>query len=465
MINILVVDDQEAVIDSYRKVFEHAGCFITATDSPEEVMKIVAEKKPDIVLLDIDLKGDGKDRSGETVLIRLREKWDQKELPVIIISGTGDASTLIDLIQEKGANDYIDQPINDYQELLDMVKTMTRKKTAITSDETPEKWEAAIKGKSRLIMNLTRSVLRAAQNDCDTLILGETGTGKNLVAKIYHKLSQRHNKAFHVIHCPSISKELVASELFGYEGKTFTGSDPNGKPGKIDAANGGVVFLNEIGDLSLVHQAVILDFLDTKEITPVGSIQKKKLDVVVLAATNRDLKALVENGVFRKDLYYRLFSNTIMNPPLRDYLEDIPTLSRHFIKKANQELNKQVLGVDEQVTKRFQSIFWDGNVRQFEKCIHNGVFNCKGDTITWNDVKTFLEKEISSGPQVDQFDIDMKYEDFKAWLVNAQQDKEREYYSYHYKKHSKNLTQAAKAIGMARQFMDERLKKLGVEKK
>ncbi|MCK5241366.1 sigma-54-dependent Fis family transcriptional regulator [bacterium] len=434
--NILVVDDQRTVVDSYRAVFEYEGYQVQIADSEEQVREKVKKQKPDIVFLDIDLKGDQKDKSGIDILSYLRQQWSKEELPIIIASGTGDPSMLVDLMATKGANDYIMQPIDDYKGLLNMVKRYIERRKISREELIPEK-HINIIGKSPLTMYLTKSIFQAAQWECDTLILGETGTGKNLVAETFHKLSKRRDKPFYVIHCPSIPKELASTELFGYEGKSFTNASPHGKKGKIEAANGGVVFFNEIGDLSLEHQAVLLDFIETKNIDPVGGT-KKKLDVIVLAATNKDLKAMVSRGTFRKDFYYR-YSNIITSPPLRDHLEDIPELVNHFIKITNKKLGKNIAGAAPDVIERFQHDYWDGNVRHLSNVIENGIKKCQGDTIEWNDVKKDFEEkggryDNASASKVSKYEQDIKYPEFKQLLDRTKEDMEREYYLYHLKK-------------------------------
>jgi len=325
---LLVVDDNQDIVQTYQEIFEQEEFEVKSSDDPVQAIELVTSFNPDLLILDIDLKGDGINRSGVDILHKVRQSKSKDELPIIVISGVGDTSLLIELLQQ-GASDYEVKPVDDYKSLLDKIKRLTNKPSSQPrSDQAPA--QDLIAGKSKFMMNLTKSIYSLAQSECDTLILGETGTGKDLVARVYHRLSPRQKKAFYLIDCTKISSSLFEAELFGYVPGAFSDAKQL-KKGLIEEANGGIAFLNEIGDMPLEQQAKLLTLLETKSITRVGSTAPIKLDIVILAATNQDLKTMVEQGHFRKDLYYRLFNHVIINPPLRDHLEDLPLLVDQFI--------------------------------------------------------------------------------------------------------------------------------------
>ncbi|MCK5240948.1 sigma-54-dependent Fis family transcriptional regulator [bacterium] len=470
MAYMLIVDDNINIANVYKEVFEQEGFQVECADDEKHSLELVGACKPDVVLLDVDLKGDGGDRSGCVILNRLREKWTQEELPIIVISGVGDTSLLIEMIKN-GANDFEVKPVEDFKSLVEKVKRYLHKKNGPPDQDLPV-WEERIVGKSKVIMNLAKNILWAAQSECDTMILGETGTGKDLVARSFHALSKRQAKPFYEIDLTKISPNLFESEVFGYVTGAFSGAQRN-KKGLIEETQGGVAFLNEIGELPLEQQAKLLTLLENKIITRVGSTEKIKMDIVILAATNRNLKKMVDKGFFRKDLYYRLYNHVLIIPPLRDHLEDIPLLVDHFIKELNPRYQKRIQATSVEVMEWMQKQKWEGNVRHLKKCTEVGIKNSLDNIISLQDIQSFVtqmeaetensDEKIGQPPGTADY-LELEYQDLKKQLKVEIDEKEKRYLLHHLEKNKKNKTKTARSIGINNyQQLTQAMKRLNIE--
>jgi transcriptional regulator with PAS, ATPase and Fis domain len=245
-------------------------------------------------------------------------------------------------------------------------------------------------------INYTKSMcIKASKSISNVLILGESGTGKELVAQSIHNASSRKNEPFIAINCGALPKGLIESELFGYEGGSFTGANKEGKPGKFELANGGTIFLDEIGDMPLDTQVSILRVLQNKEIVRIGGSKPKPIDIRVIAATNKNLAQSIQDNSFREDLYYRLNVFTINVPSLRERKRDIHILAEHFINYYNRALNKNVVKINENVLEVFNKYSWPGNIRELENIIERAINIVETDTITLKDLPFELQKLIS----------------------------------------------------------------------
>lgn len=244
----------------------------------------------------------------------------------------------------------------------------------------------SIIGKSTVMSEIKRQIMQAAPSSSTVLISGESGTGKELIAQSIHNASDRAKRPFIKVNCAAIPAEIAEAELFGYEGGAFTGALRHGKPGKFELADGSTIFLDEIGDMPLQLQSKLLRVIQEKEVERIGGIKTKKVDVRILAATNRDLYKLVKEGKFRNDLYYRLNVLVITAPPLREHVEDIPILLDYFMTKFNQDSGKQINGVTEEVAKFLTSYIWPGNTRELENMIERAVIYCSDNLIGLNEL-------------------------------------------------------------------------------
>ncbi|MCG9967731.1 sigma 54-interacting transcriptional regulator [Pelotomaculum terephthalicicum JT] len=248
----------------------------------------------------------------------------------------------------------------------------------------------SIIGKSKVMEELKRKALQAAKISATVLISGECGTGKELFAQAIHNASDRCIKPFININCAAIPAELAESELFGYEGGAFTGASKHGKPGKFELADKSTIFLDEIGDMPMQLQSKLLRIIQEKEVMRVGGLRAKKIDVRIIAATNQDLQKLYYDGKFRKDLYYRLKVVSLNIPPLRNHLEDIPTLVNYFVQTYGEANNKQIKEISKDATNFLQSSNWPGNIRELANVIERAVLFCKDNIIRLEDLENSI---------------------------------------------------------------------------
>ncbi|EET85458.1 putative sigma54 specific transcriptional regulator [Clostridium carboxidivorans P7] len=251
----------------------------------------------------------------------------------------------------------------------------------------------SIKGNSKLINQTKNLATQAAKYESNILILGESGTGKEVFARAIHKMSKRKDEPFIAINCAAIPENLLESELFGYESGAFTGANKGGKPGKFELANGGTIFLDEVGDLSLHLQPKLLRVIEQGQLERVGGVKSIKLDVRIISATNKDLETMVKKGEFREDFFYRLCVIPIMIPPLRKRLEDIILLAEHFLDKYNKKLNKNIVGISEEVKKQLLLYDWPGNVRELENVVEYSVNMENKDVLTLSCIPKKISAE------------------------------------------------------------------------
>ena len=377
--SILVVDDEEGIRYGLEKLFKREGYRVFLAGSFNESVTIVQENKIDIALLDIRLKGH---RDGIELLREL--KYAEPEIVVLIITGHGSIDSSVNAMKE-GASDYILKPI-DNDKLLATVRRNFEIK-ALRSENTYLK---------RALLNSVftydfitdnpkvKEVLKVADKIKNTpatvLITGESGTGKEVLARYIHFTSIRREGNFVGINCAALSDTLLLSELFGHEKGSFTGAIDQ-KIGKFELADSGTLFMDEIGDMSLDVQSKLLRVLEERSFERVGGIKKIQVDVRVIAATNKDMKALIKSGQFRQDLYYRLNVISCYLPPLRERQEDIPLLVDHFLNQYNQRYNKSVISIDTGLLERLNIYNWPGNVRELQNMINQAVLLSEGKEI------------------------------------------------------------------------------------
>ncbi len=305
--------------------------------------------------------------------------------------------------------------------------------------------------KSGSMLNVFRMITTVAKYPSNVLITGETGTGKDMVARAIYNLSPRNNKPFVAINCASLVEGLLESELFGHVRGAFTGALKD-KPGLFEVANGGTLFLDEVGDLPLPLQAKLLRVIETGEVRRVGDTNMKKVDVRIISATNRSLKKLVEEGKFREDLYYRLNVINIHIPPLRERKEDIPVLVDYFLGELNQKLGKGIKGVEKEVLSLFKRLPWKGNVRELKNVMERAYIQAPGDTIKLQDLPPeYLEEEKELAAQVK--------------IPSSLEELEKKYIMETLKYASGNCSLAARLLGISRRSLYRKLKKYGIDPK
>lgn len=415
MPSILVVDDEPLQRDILKTILEDNGYEIYTASSGEEALRLAKSMNPDVVLTDLKLEGI----SGVELLNQLNH--DQLSSAVIIMTAFGTVSSAVEAMK-KGAFDYLTKPL-DKDVLILTVKRACERMELLKENK---QLQQALYGKFRIegIIGRSKKMQEAIEiskkvsaSQATILILGESGTGKELIAKAMHYNSNRRAKPFTALNCAAIPENLLESELFGYEVGAFTGATSR-KIGLFEATTGGTLFLDEIGDLPQVTQAKILRVLQEKEIRRLGGRDTIKVDVRIIAATNKDIESEIKKGTFREDLYYRLNVVRIELPPLRERKEDIPELAEYFISKYNQEFGKRIKGIDNSALKAFLEYLWPGNIRQLESVIEKAVLMCESDMITLNDIKSELRLPQSTGTlSIDIPDEGINFEELEKELL------------------------------------------------
>jgi DNA-binding NtrC family response regulator len=375
---ILLVEDKDSLRTMLRHALEAQGhSVVEARDQPEAEATLKATR-PAIVLSDLRLpEGDG-----FGVLRAAKEL--EPELPVIVMTAFGSIQDAVAAMKE-GALDFLAKPVDPDHLLLMVERALIQRRLAtenlILKEELAQRRGApTIVGDDAKLKQVSLALHRAAGTDTTVLLEGESGTGKELFARALHALSPRADGPFVAINCAAIPETLLETELFGHEKGAFTGASAR-KPGKFELAHRGTLFLDEIGDLPLSLQAKILRALEEKRFERVGGTLPLQVDVRVVAATNRNLKAAVAARQYREDLYFRLSVFPIVIPPLRDRPDDIPTLARYFIDKFCRELNKKSMVLAPAAEEELRVYGWPGNVRELQNCIERAVILTEGETI------------------------------------------------------------------------------------
>ena len=382
MSRILVIDDERSIRNTLKDILEYEKYEVElAEDGPKGLDKI-RNGEFDIVLCDIKMPG----MDGIEVLDKLTEL--SSDVPVIMISGHGNIDTAVEAIK-KGAFDFIEKPLDLNRLLITIRNAMDKSnlvtETKILKKKVSKKYE--IVGKSEAIHKVIEMADRVACTDARVLITGSNGTGKELVARRIHEMSNRSSGPFIEVNCAAIPSELIESELFGHEKGAFTSAIKQRK-GKFEQANGGTLFLDEIGDMSLSAQAKVLRALQENIVSRVGSDSAIKVDVRVVAATNKNLSEEIDRGNFREDLYHRLSVILIRVPSLHERLEDIPLLANYFIQQICSEYGMPQKAISEDAFEELRKNEWRGNIREFRNVIERLIILCD-KKITGSDVLSF----------------------------------------------------------------------------
>ena len=377
---VLVVDDETAIREAIRMTLEYEGYKIDEARSGQDGIEKATRTPYDAILLDIKMPI----LDGIEVLENLKEQ--KVASPVIMVSGHGDIQTAVECTK-RGAFDFLEKPLNRDKLLLSVRNAVRQQKLEEENTELREKAERdyQLVGDSAVMAELKAQVELAAPTKATVLIQGESGTGKELVAREIHRRSSRSKLPFVQVNCAAIPEELIESELFGHEKGSFTGAVRK-QTGKFVAADGGTIFLDEIGDMSLRTQAKVLRVLQEGEVEPVGSATVVKVDVRVIAATNKDLTEEIRNNRFREDLFYRLNVIPIRTPPLRERKDDISLLARHFATVFSGEYNKHPKKYTPAALKALQDASWRGNVRELKNMIERLVIMSPAESIDISDL-------------------------------------------------------------------------------
>jgi two-component system nitrogen regulation response regulator NtrX len=378
---ILVIDDDANIRDSLRMTLEYNGFEFAGAATGQEGLTLAERDAPDAVLLDIKMPGmDGMD-----VLSRLRAM--NETLPVVMISGHGTTSTAVEAIK-KGATDFLDKPFESTDRLLVTINNALEQGRLRDENRSLKKAVEVrhqMIGDSPALKQVMNAVGRAAPTNATVLITGESGVGKELVARTIHRNSLRSRERFVQVNCAAIPEELIESELFGHEKGSFTGATEK-QVGKFEQADRGTIFLDEVGDMSPKTQAKVLRVLQEGEVERLGSARTIKVDVRVIAATNKNLEEEIEKGSFREDLYFRLAVIPIHVPPLRDRPEDVPGLVRHYMDYFSRENNTRPKRISQGALDALQRYRWKGNIRELRNTVERLIIMTGADTIDVADL-------------------------------------------------------------------------------
>lgn len=382
MASILVVDDEKSIRNTLKEVLEYEKYQVELAEDGKKALELCGQNNYDAVLCDIKMPG----MDGIEVLEKLHEQ--SPDIPVIMISGHGTIDTAVEAIK-KGAFDYIEKP-PDMNRLLVSIRNALDRTNLITETRVLRKKVSKMYrmvGNSSAIMKVREIIDRVAPTDARVLITGANGTGKELVARQLHEKSPRAHMPFVEVNCAAIPSELIESELFGHEKGSFTSAYKQRK-GKFEQAQGGTLFLDEIGDMSLSAQAKVLRALQENKISRVGSDKDIRVDVRIIAATNKDLAEEIRKNTFREDLYHRLSVIIIHVPTLNERLEDIPLLAEHFSEQICGEYGMPVKKFTPAAIRELQKLNWTGNIREFRNVVERLIILCK-DEITDKDVSNY----------------------------------------------------------------------------
>ncbi len=446
--SVLIVEDDEIARKNLEHILSKEDYEIQAVASGSEALVLLGQRSFDLVVTDLRMeKVDGME-----ILSRVKERCPETE--VIMITGYATVTSAIEAIK-RGAFHYIPKPYR-VEEVRALVRQALEKKHL--KDEVKELRERLkgrgeaplIIGKNQKIQELMETVHRIAPTDCNVLIVGETGTGKELIARSIHHASRRADKRFVALNCGAFSEELLANELFGHEKEAFTGASTT-KVGLFEAADGGTIFLDEIGDMPPSMQSKVLRVIQEQVLLRVGGTRPVSIDVRIVAATNKDLKALVGEGRFRSDLYFRLNVVTLRVPPLAERRDDIPLLAHHFMRKYSERQGKQMRGISEEMMDVLMNYPFPGNVRELENIVERAVTLSRGEVLGLEDLpeelRTVRFRAVRPG----------------STAMPTLAEAEREYIRWVLSQTKGNKTKAAEILGIDRVSLWRKIKQFQLE--
>jgi DNA-binding NtrC family response regulator len=443
--NILVVDDDPDIREVLKDRLESLGYNVFAAASGVEALELLEKQNPQIVLMDIEMP----EMSGLEALKEIRKR--QIDITVVMITAHGTIERAVEAIRQ-GAYDFIPKPFEPDHIALIVQRALERERlkrgVEVLSDQVGERYRL-ITGKSPKMAEAIDLAKKSATSRSTVLLLGESGTGKEIFARSIHEWSERRAEPFIAINCVGLSKELLESELFGHEKGAFTGAHQL-KKGRIELSHGGTVFLDEIGDISAEIQTKLLRFLQEREFERVGGIKPVRVDVKVIAATNRDLAGAVKEGRFRTDLYYRLNVIPISLPPLRERREDIGALANFFMQRFSSETKKRFDEISPEAMERLLAYGWPGNVRELANVIERAVVLGRGPQISLDEIPTTMVSTDSTAPSLGLLYSENVEAYRRQLIVKALSEAKG------------NRATAAKALGLQRTYLSRLIKTLHI---
>ncbi|MCX7944795.1 MAG: sigma-54 dependent transcriptional regulator [Deltaproteobacteria bacterium] len=452
MPRVLFVDDDFEFTNMLSTFISMEGYEADTSNSPKRALNLIREQNFDFVITDIRMpEMDGLRFLEEALLIK-------PNLIIVVMSAYGTYETAIEAVK-RGAYDYIAKPFNPEELLLLLKKAeerenLKRENSLLKMQIKKESGLDSIVGNSIAIQNLKERIKKAAGVDVTVLINGESGTGKELVARAIHNLSKRSDRPMITINCAAIPENLIESELFGHTKGAFTDAQAD-KVGLFEDANGSTLFLDEIGELPLTLQTKLLRAIETKEIRRIGENKDRKVDVRIIAATSRNLPDDVKNGRFREDLFYRLNVFNISIPPLRERVDDIPILLKHFVEKFATKHNKKIPNISKELISYLSKLKWEGNVRQLENAVESAIIMCDSDIL---GMEYFPNESISRASDID---IDLDSQDLS--LASAVARFEKKFIIKVLQSVGGNRTKAAKIMNISHRTLLYKLKEYGIK--
>ncbi|MCX6646350.1 MAG: sigma-54 dependent transcriptional regulator [bacterium] len=438
--SILVVDDSDATLEVIQRNLSAEGYKVYTAGNVGDAIAILEQTVLDLVITDLKMPKV----SGLDLIRHMRENYPDCE--VMMITGYATVEGAVEAVKA-GAEEYLSKPFTD-DELLKAVRTALEKlyMRRMTRDSSiPALFESySIMGKSACMLNIMNAIGKATSTNATVLIYGESGTGKELVARAIHYNSSRASSAFVPVNCGGIPESLLESELFGHLKGSFTSANET-RAGFFQTADGGTIFLDEVGEMSLTMQVKLLRVLQDKEFCMVGSTKSSKVDVRILAATNKDLLKLVEKGNFREDLYYRLNVINIVIPPLRERGDDILLLTNHFIEEYSRKAGKDPISLSDNALRVLINYSWPGNVRELENLIQRLVVMTDSDSIDVNDLPSLMRFSVSRNANLNKSLAEMEAEHIHNVLMSV----------------DGNKSQASRILGIDRKTLREKMKLYG----
>jgi nitrogen regulation protein NR(I) len=464
---ILVVDDEPNLRRVLSAQLERDGYEVHTAEDGEQALGILKEHHIDLVITDLRMpKLDGME------LLRRAQKIDA-ELPVVMITAHGTVDNAVEALKT-GAFDYLTKPFDQIEVRTIVAKALRTRDLSAAEASRPfheipvEGARYGIIGQSPSILDLYAVLDRVADTPTTVLITGESGTGKELVARALHESSSRRDKSFIKVNCAAIPKDLMESELFGYERGAFTGA-VGSKPGRFELASGGTLFLDEIGSIPVEMQVKLLRALQESEFERVGGVRTIRVDVRLIAATNSDLKKEIAQGGFREDLYFRLKVVPIRLPSLRERASDIPLLVSHFMRKFNARLKKEVTGAEASALQRLIGYPWPGNIRELENVIERAVLFCDGSELRLSDLPGEVRDSAQGGsgstplpPPSGERSSAASSDGLKEQVKAAMSRLERELIVRALEQTGGNVTHAARLLKISRKGLQLKMKELGL---
>jgi DNA-binding NtrC family response regulator len=448
---ILVVEDERAIQLALSGLLGRAGYDVSVAGSGEEALAQVDDSPFDLVLTDLAL---GRGPSGMDVLHRVKEI--RPETVVVMITAHGSEKIAVEAMKG-GAEDYVPKPFDNdeirmvVQRALERTRLERENRMLLDQIQRQYGFENLI-GSGPAMQRVFETIQKVAETDLTVLVRGDSGTGKELVAQALHNRSNRKGRPFVAVNCAAISRELVESELFGHEKGAFTGADAR-RQGRFEAAEGGTIFLDEIGDMPVETQAKVLRVLQERSFERVGGTRPIQVDVRVVAATHRNLEEEVGAGNFREDLYYRLKVVEVELPPLRDRAEDVPALAQRFLEQVNERLGREKQRISEEALSRLVQHPWPGNVRELEQA----AVLAGGPEIQPDDLNLDGRSRAPGGASVDVSTLP-----FSEAKKRTVEEFERGFLLRALRAHDGNISRAAESIGMVRQSLQQKIRELGL---